>query len=106
MENRKNKITSKDLEMDNFSVNLFSSLKEYGYVFPKTDKDVEKFEALYGNTEIETPLVQLPSNKTDLNFPSENFDFKMAAYSPTGKSSFSFPEDVKERKTPNKKKKK
>lgn len=106
MENNKNKSTSRNTEMDNFAVSLFNSLKEYGYVFPKTEKDVEKFEKLYGNTEIETPVVKLPISNDDSDFSSGNFNFQMAAYSSSDKSGFIIPKDLEATKSSNKKKKK
>lgn len=106
MGNKKNISTSKNTEMDNFAVNLFNSLKEYGYVLPKTEKDVEKFEKLYGNTEIETPVVKLPITNKNIDFSSENFNFQMAAYSSSNKTGFIIPKDLEETKSSNKKKKK
>lgn len=106
MKNNIKKTVANDIEMDNFAINLFNSLKEYGYVLPKTEADVEKFEALYGNTEIETPVVKLPNSNGDVDNTSLSFDFKMAAYSASTKSGFILPEDLVEKKTTNRKKKK
>jgi hypothetical protein len=52
MKKRKSKINK---NTDNFELNLFRSLKSYGYIFPASIKDVEKFEELYGNTDINAP---------------------------------------------------
>lgn len=105
MENKKNKNTANNIEMDNFTVSLYNSLKEYGYLFPKTEKDVEKFEELYGNTKIETPVIKLPINNKNTELSSENFNFQMAAYSSVNKSGFNIPEDLKKKKSSSKKKK-
>lgn len=42
-------------EEEKFEKALFHALKQNGYLFPKTLEDVEKFEELYGDTEIEMP---------------------------------------------------
>lgn len=38
-----------------FEKELFISLKYYGYLFPSTDKEVENFEKIHGQTDIAIP---------------------------------------------------
>ena len=40
---------------NNFEQDLYSILKRYGYLFPTTEEEVERFEKLHGSTDIEMP---------------------------------------------------
>jgi hypothetical protein len=80
-----------------FELELYQSLKSYGYLFPENIRDVEKFETLYGNTEIETPdTIDLSKEK---DFPGlqvlRNIDFgfpaNIAAFTSNEDESFNMP---------------
>ena len=40
---------------NNFEQDLYFIFKKYGYLFPTTEEEVERFERLHGNTDIEMP---------------------------------------------------
>jgi hypothetical protein len=94
MKKEKKNTKNTQKEMDNFAITLFDSLKTNGYIFPKTNKDVERFEELYGNTDIETPSFNIPSDKDlDSNSTDLNFNFSMAAFSSKKDSNFKLPDN-------------
>ena len=95
MKNKKKNSKNNQKAMDNFAIELFYAFKANCYIFPKTDKDVECFEELYGNTEIETPSFTIPSDRgLDTNSSALNFNFKMAAFSSKKGSSFKMPDNL------------
>lgn len=92
----------KPLEKKNsnaFEVELYYALKSYGYLFPETIKEVERFEKLYGDTEITIPSdIELPKIIKKLNNQSlEDVDFNLsmnkAAFS-SNNDSFNLPGDL------------
>jgi membrane carboxypeptidase/penicillin-binding protein len=40
---------------NNFEQDLYQIFKRYGYLFPTTEEEVERFERLHGTTDIEMP---------------------------------------------------
>lgn len=100
MKNKKENKKERKLNDDEiFEVELFNSLAFYGYLFPKSIKEVDRFEELYGNTEIDTPaIIELPTNKVLPNF-QENKNIEMdlslnkAAFRSKRNDSFDLPED-------------
>lgn len=71
---KRNQNLSEELK---FEQKLFQSLKHYGYLFPESIKDVDRFEELYGDTEIEIPehLQSLDALNTNKELP---LDFGLA----------------------------
>ena len=49
----KEQVLSKDVK---FELQLYQALKTYGFIFPTSVDDVDRFEALYGKTEIDLPV--------------------------------------------------
>ncbi|MBD3636597.1 MAG: hypothetical protein HUJ25_04590 [Crocinitomicaceae bacterium] len=83
---KKNKDTS-------FERDLFMALSEYGYLFPTTEEDVENFESLYGNTQIEAPdFIEFDKGQSDLDISSNSFTMKNAAFNSSQKQKFNFPD--------------
>jgi hypothetical protein len=74
---------------------VFLSLKSYGYLFPETPKEVERYEELYGTTEIDVPLDFEPRLPADLSYPNLDLTgvFTIAAFSSGNKSSIKLPEE-------------
>ena len=74
----KNK-TTMEPENNNFEIELLKALKSYGLLFPSSVKGVDRFEELYGQTEIELPE-RLNSSSNMLRKQSAkligNVDFK------------------------------
>lgn len=62
MTNKTNKQTKKSIATKKSS-ELKADLKSFGYMFPETEDELDAFEEMYGNTEIE-----LPEHLKDLNF--------------------------------------
>ncbi len=82
-----------------FEKRLFYSLKRFGYLFPENEKDVEGFEHLYGDTDIDIP--EHLQNMETINIEEEiplDFDvnYKMAAFSNGNLDQFDFPENSEE----------
>lgn len=74
--------------MDDFEIDLFKSLRSYGYLFPVTREDVDRFEELYGDTDIESPEIDEIIDTTLLGLKESNQDvfmldaeFNIAAFS-------------------------
>ena len=78
-------------EEQKFEQKLFHSLKRYGYLFPETINDVDKFEELYGDTQIDIPehLELEESSESLLDFDYSN---NRAAFSNEKFSHFELPE--------------
>jgi hypothetical protein len=75
------KTNNKEQEILNFELILFNSFKSYGYLFPKTIEDVERFEELYGTTEIQTPdFKKSIPNEFNLENIDFNFESSLAAF--------------------------
>ena len=76
----KNNITEQEFELK-----LFRALKSFGYLFPDSIRGVERFEELYGNTDVDFPEhLQSPdsfTNNQDVSFGLD-FSIRMAALSP------------------------
>ena len=88
---KKNRSGNKEKE---FEKALFYALKANGYLFPATLDDVEKFEELYGNTEIDMPedlqsYEDLVKRKgEDGNLPSLNLEIAAFTSEPISSASF------------------
>jgi hypothetical protein len=84
-------------EEDKFVKQLFQSLKYYGYLFPQSSADVERFEVIYGATEIEIPEYLdsfekiLSNNEQVLKIDLTN---SIAAFSSKEKKTFKIPDDI------------
>jgi hypothetical protein len=84
-------------EEEKFVKQLSQSLKYYGYLFPESSADVERFEAIYGDTEIEIPghlesLEKILSNDEKvINFDLTN---NLAAFTSKDKNTFEIPDDI------------
>lgn len=85
-----------------FEERLFCSLKSYGYLFPRNENDIERFENLYGDTEIEVPEHLrnsiLPNNDPNLNFDFE-VNYNVAAFTNENDDQLDFLEDDSEEKS-------
>jgi hypothetical protein len=92
-----NKKYKKLNEEEKFEKELLQTLRYYGYLFPESSEDVERFEALYGDTEIEMPehlesIEKIISeNKPELNF---ELSYDMAAFSSNHQNDFEIPDDI------------
>ena len=78
-------------EEEKFEKELLQSLRYYGYLFPESLEDVERFEMLYGDTEIEVPehLDSLEKIKPNDEFqPGFNFSNNIAAFSANNQHDF------------------
>jgi hypothetical protein len=49
----KEQVLSEDAK---FELQLYQALKTYGFILPASVNDVDRFEALYGKTEIDLPV--------------------------------------------------
>ena len=76
---------------------FFHSLKYFGYLFPSSIKDVERFEELYGDTEIDIPE-HIQSPETIIIEDASSIDFELsydiAAFSADNTSHFEIPNDL------------
>lgn len=76
---------------------IFNSLKYYGFLFPENVEDVDRFEELYGDTDVDIPehLQSLESLQLNENNPLD-FDFSnnMAAFSTNEPNQFTLPLDL------------
>lgn len=96
-ENKNNKKSDQLFEHE-----FYKALKSYGYLLPNNSVDVERFEELYGSTEIDTPpLIELPKPKStgSISLLSEmNFDLSLsvAAFTSNENESFNLPDDLTE----------
>ena len=96
MTNKNKPQTSSSKENQNFEIDLFNALKSYGYLFPKDTKDVDNFENLYGNTEIETPpFVEQSKRNENLEIKNTDFNLRLAAFAPKSNNSISLPNNTK-----------
>jgi len=75
---------------NSFEISLFEALRSYGYIFPKSQEDVENFEDLYGTTAIEVPEFESLNrlNEELVNSLVPKFNSRMAAYSSKKKDKF------------------
>ena len=83
-------------EEQKFEQKLFHSLQYYGYLFPNNEKDIKRFDELYGDTEIDFPdhLKSLDMHNSDEEFSLDyDFSFEMAAFSADESNHFELPED-------------
>ncbi|RLD66388.1 MAG: hypothetical protein DRI84_04895 [Bacteroidetes bacterium] len=79
-----------------FEQKVFNSLKHFGYLFPESIKDVDRFEELHGDTEIDIPdHLQSPDilNSADEFSLEFGLSLKVAAFSDTASKRFELPED-------------
>jgi len=88
MENSQGIFANTESDDFQFEKDLFYSLKYYGYLFPTSVNEINKFEEHFGKTEVNIPdnlknfnnILDL-RNHTDHNDFDINFDVKMAAIS-------------------------
>lgn len=76
-----------------FESDLIQSLKYYGNLFPDSIADVERFQSLYGDTEIDIPEHLNSLEKIQAKSSDEiDFDltYNIAAFSSTDNSDISF----------------
>jgi len=78
-----------------FESDLFFSLKSYGYLFPENTKEVERFEDLYGNTEIDVPMEFEPVLPDNVLISNADFTkgLGVAAFSTMNNNSFKKPDE-------------
>lgn len=94
----KNKKTNQYLsDEQKFEQKLFHTLKFYGYLFPDNAKDVDNFEELYGDTEIDIPehlqSLEMRNHEENLHLDLD-FTNNVAAFSPNDPNSFELPIDT------------
>lgn len=80
-----------------FEKKLFHSLKYFGYLFPENIDDVDKFEELYGDTQIDVPEhLELEESHNSNAESILDFDFsnRIAAFSSKKISNFEIPKDL------------
>jgi len=83
-----------------FEHEFYKALNFYGYLLPNNSNDIERFEELYGKTEIDTPsLIELPKTKSEKSIPllgEMNFDLSLgvAAFTSNENDSFHIPDDL------------
>lgn len=82
----KNKKNQQPFDEAKFEAEVHNSLNYFGYIFPETTTDVERFEELYGDTEIETPsafdILSKKKHSETIDFNILNNQMGMAAYAP------------------------
>lgn len=80
-------------QLSNFEQELFIAMKSYGFLFPESSREVERFEELYGKTPINTPenFELNPSKPAIVNYDLGN-EFKMVAFTPPSDDSLQPPD--------------
>jgi len=84
-------------EEEKFERELLESLRYYGYLFPGNSKEIERFETLYGDTEIDMPehfqsLEKLsPEKEIPLDF---DLSYNVAAFSANDQNRYELPDNL------------